>query len=143
MIAERKKEDTGDDIDLLLFFVSDEDLSRRDREEEKERKEEGKAKSTKVSNRNGERLNNLHREHRSSVSDFHRGFTKRVERSQKARRNAQKLADRGHQHQEFTVHREFPEVSFFHLRNIILRPNSGSSPRRWEQRKNGGTRGTR
>lgn len=36
MIAKRKKEDTGDDIDLLLFFVSDEDLSRRDREEEKE-----------------------------------------------------------------------------------------------------------
>lgn len=53
MIAKRKKEDTGDDIDLLLFFVSDEDLSRRDREEEKERKEQGKAKSTKVSNRNG------------------------------------------------------------------------------------------
>lgn len=36
MIAERKKEGTGDDIDLLLFFVSEEDLSRRDREEERE-----------------------------------------------------------------------------------------------------------
>lgn len=75
---------------ISIFFYSS-SLMRIYREEtERKRENEKNKEKQRYKSQQQERrtIKQLHREHRSSVSDFHRGFTKRVERSQKARRNA-------------------------------------------------------